>query len=253
MTPLLELRNELGDFGKDRSRRDYRRMNGRVQLFHDSNIPGPYTKKTREYWLRRVLTAQMDVRRLGPADVQDIELISLPELQEIRRVWLDEKHQFDDSVPTIYEEITGEPFPKGASDDSLLRRDDWGLLAEVCGADDEFFEFQTQLLDIEREYRGMTRRAGIFEALEERFRAYQYGGQQEAVEIRMNQENRRRAAVDRNPVPQGERPGPGGEGEGGQGTGGEGTDGEGQGSERQGGEPQRLLFGSADESETGDE
>ncbi len=114
MTPLLELRNELGDFGKDRGRRDYRRMNGRVQLFHDSNIPGPYTKKTREHWLRRVLTAQMDVRRLGPPDVQEIELVSLAELQEIRRIWLYEKHQFDDSVPTIYEEVTGQPFPKGS-------------------------------------------------------------------------------------------------------------------------------------------
>ena len=199
MTPLLELRNELGDFGKDRSRRDYRRMNGRVQLFHDSNIPGPYTKKTREHWLRRVLAAQMDVRRLGPPDVQEIELVSLAELQEIRRIWLYEKHQFDDSVPTIYEEVTGQPFPKGSSDDGLLRRDDWGLLAEVCGEDEEFFEFQTQLLDIEREYRGMTRRAGIFEALEERFRAYQYGGEQEAVEIRMDQEDRRRAADERKP------------------------------------------------------
>ena len=47
MTPLSELRNELGDFDKDRGRRDYRRMNGRVQLFHDSNVPGPYTKVTR--------------------------------------------------------------------------------------------------------------------------------------------------------------------------------------------------------------
>jgi DNA sulfur modification protein DndC len=44
--------------------------------------------------------------------VHDIELISLPELQEIRRIWLYEKHQFDDSVPTIYEEITGQAFPK---------------------------------------------------------------------------------------------------------------------------------------------
>jgi DNA sulfur modification protein DndC len=230
MTPLLELRNELGDFGKDRSRRDYRRMNGRVQLFHDSNIPGPYTKKTREHWLRRVLTAQMDVRRLGPPDMQDLELISLPELQEIRRIWLYEKHQFDDSVPTIYEEITGRPFPKSSSDDGLLRRDDWGLLAEVCGEDEEFFEFQTQLLDIEREYRGMTRRAGIFEALEERFRAYQYGGEQEAVEIRMNQEDRRRAAVGGNPVPHSKSRHPA--------------------SESQDREPQRLLFSPVDQHET---
>ncbi len=40
MTPLLELRNEL-DNPDDRGLRDFRRMNGHVQLFHDRTIPGP--------------------------------------------------------------------------------------------------------------------------------------------------------------------------------------------------------------------
>ncbi len=221
MTPLLELRNDLGDFTKDRARRDYRRMNGRVQLFNDSNIPGPYTKKVREYWLRRVLTAQMEVRRLRPPDVEDIELISLAELREIRRIWLYDKHQFDDSVPTIYEEITGQPFPKDNSDDSLLRCEDWGLLSGVCGEEEEFFELQTQLLDIEREYRGMTRRAGIFEALEERFRAYQYGGEQHAIAVRKGEEERRRTAMQKDSASRGE--------------------------------PQRVLFDVADEAETAED
>ena len=44
MTPLLELRNELDD-ADDRDLRDFRRMNGQVQLFHDRTIPGPYTKE----------------------------------------------------------------------------------------------------------------------------------------------------------------------------------------------------------------
>jgi DNA sulfur modification protein DndC len=195
MTPLLELRNELGDFSRDRARRDYRRMDGRVQLFNNSNIPGPYKKKTREHWLRRVLAAQMEARRLGPPEVKHIELISLAELHEIRRIWLYEKRQFDDTVPTVYEEITGESFPKVSSDDSLLRREDWGILYDVCGEDEEFFELQAQLLDIEREYRGMSRRAGIFETLEERFRAYQYGDAKAAIAIRQDQEARRRRVI----------------------------------------------------------
>lgn len=193
MTPLLELRNELGDFSLDRTRRDYRRMDGRVHLFSENRflVRGPYRKKWREHWLRRVLEAQMLARRLGPPEVQDLELISLPELHEIRRIWLYEKRQFDDTVPTIYEEATGRPFPKATSDDGLLRRDDWSILEETCGGDEEFFELQAQLLDIEREYRGMARRAGIFEALEERFRAYQYGGEDDAIAIRKDQESRR--------------------------------------------------------------
>jgi DNA sulfur modification protein DndC len=54
----------------------------------------------------------------------------------------------------------------------------------VCGDDEEFFELQTQLLDIEREYRGMTRRAGIFDALEDRLKASQYGGEKTGIDIR---------------------------------------------------------------------
>ena len=40
MLPLLELRNEL-DTPNDRPLRDFRRMTGAVQLFHDRPIPGP--------------------------------------------------------------------------------------------------------------------------------------------------------------------------------------------------------------------
>jgi DNA sulfur modification protein DndC len=66
MTPLLELRNELGNWDEDRKRRDYRRMNGRVHLFHDGVVPGPYMKKWREHWLRRVLEIQTEIRQVGP-------------------------------------------------------------------------------------------------------------------------------------------------------------------------------------------
>ena len=37
-------------------------MNGRVQLFHDGPIPGPYTQEAREEWLRRLLEAQAWIR-----------------------------------------------------------------------------------------------------------------------------------------------------------------------------------------------
>ena len=83
MTPLLELRNELDE--PDRDKRDFRRMNGHVQLFHDRTVPGPYTKEAREHWLRRVLEAQQSARENGPAEFRDLQLITLEELHEIRR------------------------------------------------------------------------------------------------------------------------------------------------------------------------
>jgi DGQHR domain-containing protein len=75
MTPLLELRNEL-DNPDDRSLRDFRRMNGHVQLFHDRTIPGPYTKASREHWLRRVLEAQEQARGEGPPEFRNLKLIT---------------------------------------------------------------------------------------------------------------------------------------------------------------------------------
>jgi len=181
MSPLLELRNEMADFADEKARRDFRRMNGRVQLFHDGVVRGPYKKEWREYWLQRVLETQMELRRIGPPEFSEIELISMPELQEIRRIWRFEKHEFDDAVPRLYYQATGVAFPVPADDGNLLRSEDWEILKDVCGEDPMFFELQSNLLDVEREFRGMARRAGIYEVLEDRLRACQFESEESAI------------------------------------------------------------------------
>ena len=82
----------------------------------------------------------------------------------IRRLWQFERHEFDDSVPRIYRETTGDEFPIPA-EDNLLRAEDWQILKEVCSEDSMSFELQSSLQDVEREYRRMSRFAGIYEAL----------------------------------------------------------------------------------------
>jgi DNA sulfur modification protein DndC len=193
MTPLLELRNEL-DKPDDRDRRDFRRMNGSVQLFHDRTIPGPYTKEWRERWLQRVLEAQQSARLEGPPEFRTLQLISLEELHEIRRIWLYEKHEFDDSLPRVYEEVTGEKFPKLGDEGNGLRADDWQLLREICGSDQTFFDLQVSLLGVERQFRGMSRRAGIYEELEGRMRSGLFGTEQEAVTVLTERRKRREEA-----------------------------------------------------------
>ncbi len=192
MTPLLDLRNELGE-PNDRARRDYRRIDGRVQLFHDSTVAGPYKRQWREHWLRRVLQAQEEIRSLGPPEVRGLELISRDELSEIRKIWLHEKHEFQDSLPRIYQEVTGREFPKSATDDAALGADDWDLLQAICGDDADFFTLQTELLDIERQFRGMSRRPGIYEALEDRLRARQFASEEEAIRVRGAEQIKRQA------------------------------------------------------------
>ncbi|MEH1892405.1 MAG: DNA phosphorothioation system sulfurtransferase DndC [Nostoc sp.] len=178
MQPLLDIRNEL-DIKQDWDKRDFRRIWGDVQLFERNKdgettvepIPGPYTKYWREHWLRRLLEAQTKTRRTAPENMRDITLITLEEMSEIRRIWLEDKHEFDDSLPRIYQEVTGEEFqdPRPGADYSLLGRDEWIVLEEVCEGDAMHLELMAKLLDTERQYRKKTRRVGIYETLEKCF------------------------------------------------------------------------------------
>ncbi|HZG45594.1 MAG TPA: DNA phosphorothioation system sulfurtransferase DndC [Allosphingosinicella sp.] len=181
MLPLLELRNEL-DLKDDRALRDFRRMNGSVQLFNGRTIPGPYLQTVRAHWLRRVLEVQQWVRANGPEDVRDLELITPGELEEIRRIWVADKLEIEDLVPKIYQEVTGEVYPGRAFDESAcFSADDMAVLAEVCGSDRVGYETLRDLLEATRRHRLMRRRSGVFEAVEKTLRRGLYKDGAEAL------------------------------------------------------------------------
>ena len=181
MLPLLELRNAL-DVQNDKPLRDFRRMTGAITLFHDEPVHGPYTPESRHEWLKRVLDAQAWIRVNGPDSVRGLELISLEELREIRRIWVFEKHEIEDSLPSIYAESTGEPFPDGHFDEVVtLQNQDLDLLRELCGEDDLHYEMTRSLISVERRYRTMARRANLFDALEKTIRRSFYTDEEDAV------------------------------------------------------------------------
>lgn len=186
MLPLLELRNEL-DPPKtpdaDRPLRDFRRLNGAVQLFHDRPIPGPYKQAARESWLYKVLKAQTHIRENGPHDVRDIELITLPELQEIRRIWVVDKHEIEDSLPRVYQQATGAPYPGGRIDDNLVMgAAEMQILRDVCSSDELLFQLTRELLSVEKRHKSMLRRAGIFDAMEQAFYRNFFDNEDDAVQ-----------------------------------------------------------------------
>lgn len=197
MLPLLELRNEL-DVTNDRPLRDFRRMNGLVQIMSDGRpIPGPYTQPSRERWLRKVLEAQEWIRENGPTHVRKIELITLEELHEIRRLWVVEKHEMEDNLPRIYGEITGQPFPGGRIDESqVLGAEEIALLQDICGEDRLHFELTRELLDVEHRYRMMSRRAGLYEALEHSLRRGFYEDEPDALDRARRRESARSQTKD---------------------------------------------------------
>ncbi|HEY3821777.1 MAG TPA: DNA phosphorothioation system sulfurtransferase DndC [Polyangiaceae bacterium] len=180
MLPLLELRNELD--ADDRHLRDFRRMNGLVQLFHKKPIPGPYTQTAREAWLRKVLETQRWVRENGPDYVSALELISLEELNEIRRLWVVEKHEIEDSLPRIYQAATGVPFPGPSLDDNpVFGIEEMALLREACGGDSLRFELARELLHVGHRHRSMARRAGLYNDLEGALRRHFYTSEEDAT------------------------------------------------------------------------
>lgn len=186
MMPLLQIRNEI-DFRNmsedgDRHMRDFRRMNGTVQLFHGQPIPGPYKQKVREDLLRKLLSTQQVVRQKGPVEVRDIELIRLDELEEIRRIWVVEKHEMEDSLPGIYEEATGDPYPgRQLENGAPFRKPEMALLETICGKDRLHFEMVRELLSIESKQRNVLKRSNLFSSLEGTIKRHFFEDQEDAV------------------------------------------------------------------------
>lgn len=187
MTPLLDLRNEIGVLSPDgriddRDRRDYRRMDGSIKLKADQAIHGPYTKRWREYLLRRLLETQEESRRLNPEQASCITLITSEELREIRRIWVQEKHEFDDALPELYEEVTGCSYQ--FSDDLPTHpfgRSEWALLEELCAGDHVRLEMLTSMIGVAHKSRESIVRKSIRQELEAIIRRCFYESEEDAV------------------------------------------------------------------------
>ncbi|MEC8474137.1 MAG: DNA phosphorothioation system sulfurtransferase DndC [Planctomycetota bacterium] len=152
-------------------------------------IPGPYIQQARECWLRALLTAQTAVRELGPDAVSDLELITLEELEEVRRIWVVEKHEIEDRLPVIFEDVTGEPYPGKSLDDNLVMGDEeMEELSSICDRKDLHYQLTRDLLGLTIQNRNSARRAGIYEAIEKTIQRSFYDSRDQAIEW-----NRKRA------------------------------------------------------------
>lgn len=187
MTPLLKIREEI-DFrgmseGGDRHLRDYRRMNGQVQLYNGRPIPGPYKQEFREYLLRRLLETQTLVRQTGPNYVCNLSLIQLDELEEIRRIWVVEKHEMEDSLPRIYKDATGEEYPgRKLNNGAVFGAQELQLLRKLCGQNQNQYEMVRELLAVECRHKTQLRRSGVFKSLQNAIERNFYSDEADAIE-----------------------------------------------------------------------
>lgn len=185
MTPLLEFRNQFGDESGDRERRSFRRMNGSISGNHGKLFHGPYKKEVREAWLEKLLAIQKDINENGPNEYRDLQLIQIEELRAIRRIWVFDKHEFDDAVPRIYERVMGKMFddPDWIHSESFGKAE-WDMLASVCkeafGDEELAFEMMYSLIDIESQAVGINNRKGILDDLESAVRKTFYQNEEDA-------------------------------------------------------------------------
>jgi DNA sulfur modification protein DndC len=200
MLPLADFRNRFLDTKDDRRHRDFRRLNGSLMIFHDQLVHGPYLQEYRELLLAELLKAQRVTREMLPAEIREIELITLEELEEIRRIWVFDKHEFEDSLPQIYQEATGEQYPFGSLEESNpLRPDDLQLLRQTCAehgdSGGEQFRLLRELLHIEESYRHASRRAGLYDQLERAIRGGGFSNEDEALEYALAQQTSKESGV----------------------------------------------------------
>lgn len=177
MAPLLDFRNKLATHRRPEVKRKIRsikRRDGRVWRRKNADgsegspIPGPYLFEVRCEMLRELLDIEQRVRQEGPD--ANARLIREDELRQIRKIWRTEEQDWEDSVPKIYREVTGQELPGLMDDVTSLTSADASLLREVCTRHDVPSRLIGKLLDLERDMQGMGRRAGIFKEIDRVFR-----------------------------------------------------------------------------------
>ena len=114
LEPLSELREVLKktqEKEEKRKVREFKRRNGKVMFCFpdkegDDTSAGPYTLDFCMDFLRKLLEAQVKVRKTGP-DPKMI-LINEDEIHEIQRIWRMERGDWKNSAYEIYEQVCGE-------------------------------------------------------------------------------------------------------------------------------------------------
>lgn len=190
MQPILDFRNKNLAV-EDRDERDFRRLNGRLTLFRDQLVHGPYTQQRREFLLRELLQTQKLVQESDHKQgTQLIELISVDELDEIRRLWVEEKGEIEDLVPKIYADVLGAAYPGRDLEQVPLDRGDLAILQQVSTeveteteAAQELYKLTRSLLALQFQSIESHKRSKHLDRLEGVLRQYAFRNEQEALEF----------------------------------------------------------------------
>lgn len=138
LIPLRDFRNWLVELRGDRNARDYRRRNGSVYLLSNGEFGrGPFTMEARKEILRRLLKLEVET---------GFELITIPELKAIDKMWEDEGDLSRRALVEIYYEVKGKRLPWDQYRQAKYSEADIELIKGLCEKHDVPFDLMSKLM-----------------------------------------------------------------------------------------------------------
>ncbi|WP_445665119.1 DNA phosphorothioation system sulfurtransferase DndC [Fodinibius sp. AD559] len=179
MTPLLNFRDWLAETQNPENKseqREFRGRDGRIKISENGRLRyRTYTLEFSKKILQKLLNTQKKIWNDLPEDREksELEIIKIAELKEIRRLWITERQDWQDSVPEIYEETMGEvgaDINWGKNDVITPGASEVSLLKELAKEKDLPLDLIQKLFDAELVHKGMKRRHNIHKKIAEVFR-----------------------------------------------------------------------------------
>ena len=138
LIPLRDFRNWLVELRSNREARDYRRRNGSVYLMSNGEYGrGPFTMAARKEILRRLLLLEVET---------GYELITLPELKCIDKMWEDEGDLSRRALVDLYYEVKGKHLPWDSYKQQKYDDDIIDEVERLCDMHDVPFDLMSKLM-----------------------------------------------------------------------------------------------------------
>jgi DNA sulfur modification protein DndC len=144
-----------------------RRRDGKLHFWGDNDekiIWGPYKFEFRQEILRRLLRAQKEVQ--AEDDDLGFPLITMAELEEIRRLWRTELGDWEDRVCRIWREETGTDYRWLEDDTPIGSGEDMKVIDAVAAEHGVPSALLRELIEIERQTMGFHRRSAVYSKLD---------------------------------------------------------------------------------------
>ena len=178
LRPLLEFRKTLVDVRENSEYRSNYRMNGAIYFVGDEENErrglGPFSLEGRMKLMRSLLEAQVAFNKELKSATQKrftldqdeyFELITKDELNYIRELWIEEG-DWNDSLPTMYEEILDKPFYSGYINQPFISGSDQNVLETICKDASVDIGLLKSLITLENKYLGLNTRSDIYNKID---------------------------------------------------------------------------------------